>query len=176
MSRLPARSRPRREMRPMWRGLREIRSDVSLPGKRRSAGEAQAQQGEGLACQADPFDPFDGRPFASEVRLLATSPRLRKGFALVAWGNGLPLGGTRPRKPRRRAGSRLAGEAALRYGQRLTAESCWRCSAWLWQAVRWPVACCRELSAPTDRFQCRSGWLLFRRKWSQPTGGGYASG
>jgi hypothetical protein len=80
----------------MWRGLCEIRSDVSFPGKRRSAGEAQAHQREGLACQADPSDPFDGRPFASEVRLIATSPRLRKGFPLVAWGNGLPLGGQDP--------------------------------------------------------------------------------
>jgi len=126
----------------MWRGLREIRSDVSLPGKRRSAGEAQAQQGEGLACQADPFDPFDGRPFASEVRLLATSPRLRKGFALVAWGDGLPLGGGDPGnrdvgpgpalRERRPYGTAnvlplsLAGDVALGFGKQF---------AGLWHAV-----------------------------------------
>ena len=83
-------------MRPMWRGLCEIRSDVSFSGKRRSAGEAQAHQAEGLACQADPSDPFDGRPFASEVRLIATSPRLRKGFPFAAWVNGLLLRGQDP--------------------------------------------------------------------------------
>jgi len=178
-------------MRPMRRGLCKIRSDVSFPGTRWSAGEAPAHQAEGFACQADPSDPCDGRPFASEVRLLATSPRLRRrdiiseGNITITWGNELPLGGTRPPKPRRRGGacpgqavpSRHGGrEAVLRHGQRLTSDSCWRCNAWLWQAVRWPGACCRELSAPTGRFQCRAGGLRFRRKWSQPTASGYACG
>jgi len=63
-------------MRSIWRGLRKIRSHVSVAGKRRSADEAEAQEEEGFACLADLSGPFDRRPLASEVRFFAISPRL----------------------------------------------------------------------------------------------------
>ena len=78
----------------MWRGLREVRSHVSVSGKATSAGKTEAQ--ERLAGQADPFNPPDGRPFALEVLPLAISSRLKGRFRPErAVAHARPLTGTR---------------------------------------------------------------------------------